>query len=129
MKGLRGRHTFWYLCVNGILIKGNTTSNQNDCSSFIIFLRNTNLISLVDIKFRHFFWHSFSQVELRHILTAHTDASTYFFYFYLFIYFFWLMQYWTSLSRACIFIIFVSDGKFDNSIGVRKRTDWNLPRT
>ena len=25
--------------------------------------------------------------------------------------------------RACFFIIFVSDGKFDNSVGVRKRTD------
>ena len=24
---------------------------------------------------------------------------------------------------ACFFIIFVSDGKFDNSMGVRKRTD------
>ena len=26
-------------------------------------------------------------------------------------------------SRACFFIIFVSDEKFDNSIGVRERTD------
>ena len=25
--------------------------------------------------------------------------------------------------RACFFIIFVSDGKFDNLMGVRKRTD------
>ena len=30
--------------------------------------------------------------------------------------------------RACLFFIFVSDGKFDNLVGVRKRTDWNLPR-
>ena len=40
---------------------------------------------------------------------------------------------WSSSCRtvvirwACFFIIFVSDGKFDNSTGVRKRTDWNLP--
>ena len=26
------------------------------------------------------------------------------------------------------FIIIVSNGKFDNSMGVRKRTDWNLVR-
>ena len=30
-------------------------------------------------------------------------------------------------NGACFFIIFVSDGKFDSSMGVRKRTDWNLP--
>ena len=28
-----------------------------------------------------------------------------------------------TCSKACFFIIFVSNGKFDNSVGVRKRTD------
>ena len=29
----------------------------------------------------------------------------------------------SEFIKACFFIIFVSDGKFDNSMGVRKRTD------
>ena len=33
-----------------------------------------------------------------------------------------------AVMWACFFIIFVSDRKFDNSMGVRKRNDWNLPR-
>ena len=30
--------------------------------------------------------------------------------------------------RACFFIIFVSDGKFDKLMGVREHTDLNLAR-
>ena len=38
------------------------------------------------------------------------------------------MLYSMLYSVGLFFIIFVSDGKFDNSMGVIKRTDWNLPR-
>ena len=40
-----------------------------------------------------------------------------------------LMLQMTSMRMGFVFfIIFVSDGKFDNLMGVRKRTDLNLPR-
>ena len=84
-------------CWRTVLIKGNTKSNRNGCSSFITFSRNTNLISLINIKYRNLL----GTVELKHILTAHTDASTYFSYFYSsisFFFLFFLLQYCTSLS-------------------------------
>ena len=33
-----------------------------------------------------------------------------------------------AIAGFVFFIIFVSDGKFYNSMGFRKRTDWNLAR-
>ena len=41
---------------------------------------------------------------------------------------FWTKVFFLYFIIACFFIIFVADGKFDNSMGVTKRTDWNLPR-
>lgn len=32
-----------------------------------------------------------------------------------------------SSLQGLLYIIFLSDGKFDNWMGVRKRTNWNLP--